>query len=281
MSKISSVQARLQSQLRSSIGMRGDPPAPCDQPETAYFDPNSVVRAVHSDLPSMLIGGLASLLFQMLHPLAMAGVAQHSRYQEDPLGRLERTATFLGITTFGSREDAERSIRRIRAIHGTVTGIASDDRPYSANDPDLLTWVHCTEVYSFLTASLAYGTNSLDAAKQDAYIREMATVAYALGAEEVPLSVAELHEYLFAIRPQLAFTDEARVARNFVLKGVRKWPHEVATYATLIAAAQGILPPWARRQLRLVSLPASNRLIVRPLALSLCGALRWIAQPVD
>ena len=92
----------------------------------AYFSPNSIVRQVQSDLPSMVIGGFASLLLQMLHPLAMAGVAQHSRYRQDPLGRMERTAFFIGVTSFGSRSDAESAIATVKAVHARVNGVSPD-----------------------------------------------------------------------------------------------------------------------------------------------------------
>ena len=84
----------------------------------------------------MLIGGVSALLLQALHPLAMAGVAEHSSYQEDPLGRLRRTASFVGTTTFGTVEQAEAAIAQVRRVHRRVKGIAPDGRPYSAADPN-------------------------------------------------------------------------------------------------------------------------------------------------
>jgi uncharacterized protein (DUF2236 family) len=265
----------LQLQLRRSIGASASPPPPCDDPDLAYFAPDSVTRRVHGDFPSMLIGGLGALLFQMLHPLAMAGVAEHSRYRSDPLGRLERTAAFLGATTFHTRTEAEEAIARVRRVHGRVAGTAPDGRPYAADDPALLTWVHAAEVRSFLSASLVYGLHPLSPADQDAYVDEMARVAIDLGAVTVPRSVAELDAYFLSVRPELHLTREARAARNFVLRGVGRWPHELATYGLLLAAAQGTLPGWARRQLRLAALPAGDRLAVRPAARAMASAMRW------
>lgn len=105
----------------------------------------------------------------------------------------------------------------------------------------------------------------------------MAVVALDLGAVDPPRSVTGLETYFTRVRPQLAFTAEARDARNFVLRGVGRWPHEVATYALLVGAAQGVLPPWARRQLRIPALPAGDRLAVRPSARMLGSAFRWVA----
>ncbi len=265
----------LRTQLRRSIGAGERPPPPCDDPALAYFPPDSVTRQLHGDFPAMLIGGLAALLLQMLHPLAMAGVARFSNFRTDPLGRLERTASFLGTTTFHSRPEAEAAIARVRRIHAQVVGIADDGRPYAADDPALLTWVHACEVRSFLSASLAYGRRPPAPDRQDAYVDEMARVALDLGATEVPRSVDALDAYFAAIRPELAFTNEARTARNFVLRGVGRKPHELVTYGLLMAAAQGTLPTWARRQLRLAALPAGDRLAVRPAARAMATAMRW------
>lgn len=273
---IAHVRAQSLVQVRRSLGMTGDPASPCTDPALAYIDPDSVVRRIHGDLPSMLIGGLSALLFQMLHPLAMAGVAQHSQYRADPLGRLERTASFLGTTTFGTRDEARVAVERVRRVHTRVRGTARDGRPYAAGDPDLLTWVHAAEVSSFLAATRVYAPVRPTPVEEDDYLAQMATVARDLGALDVPRSVAELDDYFVRVRPLLAFTPEARDARNFVLRGVGRWPHEVATYGLLVGAAQGVLPAWARRQLRIPALPAGDRLAVRPSARMLGSAVRWV-----
>ena len=102
---------------------------------------------IHGDLPAMMIGGLASLFFEMLNPLTMAGVAQHSRYRDDPLDRVLQTANFIGATTYGSQgRRRRRPSRRVRAIHERVRGVADDGRPYHASDPHLLAWIHCAGV---------------------------------------------------------------------------------------------------------------------------------------
>ena len=277
-SRIEQVRGQALLQVRRSMGMTRPPP-PCTDPALAYFAPDSVVRRIHGDLPSMLIGGLSALLFQMLHPLAMAGVAQHSNYQSDPLGRLERTATFLGTTTYGTRDEARAAIERVRRVHARVTGTASDGHRYSAGDPDLLTWVHVAEASSFLAATRVYAPVRPTAAEEDDYLDQMARVAHDLGAIDVPRSRAEFEAYWVEVRPRLHLTPEARTARNFVLRGVGRWPHEIATYGLLVTAAQGVLPSWARRQLRLPSLPVGDLLAVRPSARLLGSAFRWVITP--
>jgi hypothetical protein len=111
------------------------PPPIASDPEESYLPPDGVARLVHADLPSMLIGGISALLLQTLHPLAMAGVAEHSNYQADPLGRLRRTAAFVGTTTFGTVGEAEAAIAQVQRVHRRVKGIAPDGRPYSAATP--------------------------------------------------------------------------------------------------------------------------------------------------
>jgi uncharacterized protein (DUF2236 family) len=276
---VTRLRGQLQAQLRRSIGITEPPRPACDDPDQAFFAPGSIVRTVHSDLPAMLIGGLAALFLQMLHPLAMAGVAQHSNYRKDPLGRLDRTASFLGTTTFGTASEAEAAIGRVRAVHRHVKGTAPDGRPYSAGDPELVTWVHAAEVNSFLTASMIYGPRQLSVDQQDDYLDQMARVAIGLGAVDVPRSVTQLHDYFRDIQPQLRLTREARTARNFVLRGVSRRPHEITTYGLLLGAARDALPVWARRQLHLAAVPGATRLAVRPTALLMSGALRWVVTP--
>ena len=116
---------------------------------------------VHADA-SMFPGGVAALLLQSLHPLAMAGVAGHSGYKGDPWGRLQRTSHFLATTTFGTVEDAEATIARVRAIHERVRGRDPKGRPYRASDPHLLRWVHVAEAHSFLTAHQRYAVAAPD-----------------------------------------------------------------------------------------------------------------------
>ncbi len=283
---LDSLRHQLQRQIRRSLGFGdGPPPPPCSDPDRAYFPPGSIIRTVNGDLPAMLIGGVAALLFQMLHPLTMAGVAQHSNYREDPLGRLNRTATFLTATTFQARDEAEAAIARVRKVHASVIGVAPDGRPYAASDPALLTWVHAAEIRCFLNSALIYGPHPLPIADQDRYVDETAKVAIALGAVDVPHSVADLDRYFAAVRPELCLTSDARTARNFVLRGVGRWPHEVGAYGLLVAAAQGALPGWARRQMHLPAPPAVDRLAVRPAARTVGAALRWVvaspARPDD
>ena len=157
--------------------------------DPGLYGPQSVIWQVHSDFTTMLCGGVSALLLQMLHPLALAGVWDHSNFRDDMLGRLRRTSQFVSVTTFGPTAEAERLIAKVKAIHLRVNGVSSDGRPYAASDPDLLTWVHVVESSCFLASHLRYRNPHLSREQQDGYYRETARVAAALG-HAISLSLA-------------------------------------------------------------------------------------------
>jgi uncharacterized protein (DUF2236 family) len=269
--------------VRRAIGLSEEAPPISMDPEGSYFSPDGMARLVHSDLPSMLIGGISALLLQTLHPLAMAGVADHSNYQDDPLGRLRRTAEFVGITTFGTVPEAEKAIAQVLRVHRRVKGTAPDGRAYSAADPDLVTFIHVAEVSSFLESFRRFGPHELSPEQCDEYYDEVAPVALALGAEWVPRSLDEVESYFHRIRPELYAGPQARQARDWLRRGVADRPEERAVYALLLSAAIGVLPRWARRQLGL-SAPSSLDLLldtvaVIPLTRALSAGVRWVVAP--
>jgi uncharacterized protein (DUF2236 family) len=274
------VRVSLTNDMRRSMGVKSKPPPPATDPELSFLPPDGVARLVHADLPTMLIGGISALLLQTLHPLAMAGVAEHSNYQHDPLGRLGRTADFVGTTTFGTVAEAEKAIAQVQRVHRRVHGVAPDGRAYNAADPDLVTFIHVAEVSSFLESARRFGPRPLTPDQCDRYFTEVAPVAMALGAEWVPHSAMEVESYFGRIRPELYAGPQARQARDWLRRGVAKKPEERAVYAVLLAAAISVLPRWARRELGL-SAPASLDLLldtttVIPLTRGLSAALRWV-----
>jgi uncharacterized protein (DUF2236 family) len=269
--------------VRRAIGITGEPAPIASDPEEAYLPPDGIARRVHNDLPAMLVGGVSALLLQTLHPLAMAGVAEHSSYQEDPLGRLRRTASFVATTTFGTVAEAEAAIAQVHRVHRRVKGIAPDGRPYSAADPELVTFIHVAEMASFLSSSQRYASRPLTPEECDAYYEEVAPVAMDLGATWVPRSSAEVESYLLRLRPELYAGPQARAARDWLLRGVSRRPSERAVYSLVVAAAIGVLPGWARRELGLSIAGPLDLLIdtaaVTPLTRGLSTALRWVVTP--
>lgn len=237
------------------------------------FGPASSAWRIHGDA-AMLIGGLRALLLQTLHPLAMAGVADHSDYRHDPWGRLHRTGRFVGATTYGTTKSAMAEIERVRRVHETVVGHAPDGRPYAANDPHLMLWVHVTEVDSFLTAFERYGYGKVTDAEKDRYVAEMAEVARRLGAETPPTNRRELNDAIERFRPECAYGDQAKDAVRFLLVP----PVPLVTrggYGVITAGAVAALPGWARSMLRLPLLPGADTLAIRPAAVALTRTLGW------
>ena len=227
-----------------------------------WFTDDRPIRRVHGDA-AMFVGGLRALLLQSLHPLAMIAVAQHSDYREDPWGRLQRTSTFLAATTYGTVEDAQRAVDRVRRVHEHVTGIAPDGRSYRAADPHLLRWVHVAETDSFLRCHQRYGARPLDEAGCDGYVADTARIAVELGVPDPPRTRADLDAALRAYRPELRGSAEAREAARFLVRNPPLPLLARGPYALLAAAAVGELPAWARRELRLPAITGADSLLVR------------------
>ncbi|NNM46791.1 oxygenase MpaB family protein [Knoellia koreensis] len=245
-----------------------------------WFSPGDPIWKVHADA-AMFPAGIRALLLQSLHPLAMAGVAAHSGYKGDAWGRLQRTSEFLATTTFGTVDDAEQAIRRVRAIHRRVRGTAPDGRPYAASDPHLLRWVHVAEADSFLTAYQHYAATPLDDAEADRYVEQAALVAGLLGVEDAPTTVAGLRAAIESYRPELEGTPAAREAARFLLVSP---PLPLAArpgYAALAAGAVSMLPWWARWPLRLPWLPVTEQLVGRRVGGVATSVVRWAMQAED
>jgi len=274
----------VQSQLRANLGRSmgtSSPGLPGEQyteppGDPGWFGPGSVTWRVHAD-PSMMVGGIAALLLQALHPPTMAGVADHSNYREDPLGRLARTGSFVIGTTYGSSEAAERLVRIVRAVHGKVRGTTPDGTPYDASDPDLLTYVHTTEVAMFLAAHQRFVPFPVRGEAADRYFHEMAIVAEKLGATYVPRSRVAVRAYFRRVRDELDYGEQARDAVAFITTPIRSAtnPMVALSHQALIQAAIGILPGWAREMLALRQPTVVDWAMVRPATHLIMNTLRF------
>ncbi|SAL13774.1 oxygenase MpaB family protein [Caballeronia concitans] len=276
---------RVRSSVRSSIARGitsltsggGGPGLDYSSPpgDPGLFGPDSVCWKVHADFTSMMTGGISALLLQTLHPLALAGVWDHSTFRTDILGRLRRTATFIAGTTFGNRSDALALIERVKNIHLGVTGVATDGRPYRASDPDLLTWVHVAEVSSFLNGYLRYVDPALSIADQDRYFDETATIARMLGALDVPVTRAQIDAYLAAMRPRLQSSERTRevirVLKNAPTPRIAMKPASKLVFS----AGVDLLPDWAQEMLGLSALAPVRRVIARPGVRAMAPVMRW------
>jgi len=235
-----------------------------DSPGERWFTPADPIWRVHADA-AMFVAGIRALLLQSLHPLAMAGVAGHSGYRGDPWGRLQRTSNFLATTTFGTIEDAEASIERVRGIHERVRGKSPGGHPYAASDPHLLKWVHIAEADSFLRTHQRYAGTPLTPAEADCYVAQSCVVATRLGIIDPPTTVSELDAAIESYRPELEGTPSARDAARFLLlHPPLPWSARPG-YGTLAGAGVALLPLWARQQLALPYMPLAERTIILPL----------------
>ncbi|MCU6455218.1 oxygenase MpaB family protein [Sphingomonas sp. A2-49] len=265
----------IQGQVHRLVGF-GDGTVDLTRPpgDDGLFGPGSAAWVVHGDFTAMMAGGVAALLLQMLHPGALAGVWDHSSFHRDMLGRLRRTAQFISGTTYGATATAESLIDRVRTIHDRVAGTLPDGTPYSANDPELLTWVHVAEVASFLAAHRRYRDPAYPVAEQDRYLAEYAVVAERLGATAVPKSVAAVDAYLAAIRPRLRADHRTREVARALLRQPPSSRAMAPAQTVLMEGGIDLLPAWAARMHGL-DRPAVARPAVRAGMAGIGSVLRW------
>lgn len=247
---------------------------PVTRSDRALFPADSVIWRVHGDVATMTIGGIAALMMQMLHPAALAGVWDHSRFREDMIGRLRRTARFIAITTYGAAPDAEAAIAQVRQVHRHIEGAMTDGTRYAASDPALLAWVHVCEATAFLDAWIAFAEPGMRAADQDRYFAQAAIVARGLGAHPVPESRAQALTLLRDFRPQLAVTPRTRKVAGLILRPPATTPAMLPAQRLISRAAIDILPDWARTMHGLGASPLGGA-VVKAGAFTLAQTVRW------
>lgn len=261
-------------QVRNTFNDQSKGERPIPASDNAIYARDTVVWRVHGDVTSMMVGGVAALLTQMLHPAALAGVWDHSDVAADRLGRLRRTARFIAVTTYGEREAAEQAIARVRSIHQQVQGTLPDGTPYRADDPALLAWVHVAGAIMFLDGWRRYAEPRMSRADQDRYFAEARTVAEMLGAYPVPRSRAEAERLIESFRPQLRSDERTHAFRRTVLDSPAPRLKDAPVQKLLLAAAVDLLPRFARH-LHLLTRQQLPPLPVRGATFALAGTLRW------
>ena len=232
--------------------------------DPGFFAPTDAPWVVHADIATT-IGGIRALLVQALHPGSLAGVMQHSRYEEDVLGRLHGTIRWLTITTFGSREAIANEAGRVRGMHDRVRGKYSTEdgatRSYQANDTDLLLWVHLAFTESFLATHLRYGKHPIPGGP-DAYVEQWGRAVEPLGLSVTPRSARELHRAMAQYEHVLRVDDRTKRVLEFIKKAPLPVPARPA-YRILFWAAVDTLPDHYRERIGIRIPPAW---IVRSLA---------------
>jgi uncharacterized protein (DUF2236 family) len=270
---LSPVRRALVRQVRATFNdqSKGERPVPAS--DDALFPRGSVIRRVHGDVTTMMAGGIAALLMQMLHPKALAGVWDYSDVHSDMLGRLRRTARFIAVTTFGHRDKAEAAIAKVKAIHEQVSGTLPDGTEYHATDPWLLAWVHVAGAINFLDGWRRYGEPRMRSADQDRYFAESGEIARLLDADPVPRTRAEAERLIAEFRAELAADTRTRAFRDLVLKAPAASIGEAPVQRLLMNAAVDLMPDFAR-QMHGLSRPMLPP-VIRSATYGVAQTLRW------
>lgn len=216
--------------LQRTLDHEGDP---------GLLGPGSVSWSVIGDVAAF-VGGIRGLLIQAAHPEVVAGIGDHSRYQEDPLGRLSRTSAYVTATTYGAMPEVEAAVGRVRRIHQFVSGVSSRCIPYDASDPGFSAWVHNALTDSFLTAHLTYGGIELSSTEADRFVSEQTRVGALLGTDPMPTTRAELTSWV-EDHPEIAPSPEMRDAVAFLANPPLEPPLRLG-YRILRDAALATMP---------------------------------------
>ena len=252
--------------LAHSLDHRGDP---------GLFGPESVSWRVIGDACSF-VGGIRALLIQAAHPEVVAGVGDHSRYREDPLGRLSRTSAYVTATTYGALPEVEQAVAQVRRIHRVVSGVSSRGLDYDADDPGFSAWVHNALTDSFLTAYQTFGAERLSQEECDLFVLEQTRVGALLGADPMPTSAPELSSWIEG-HPALAPSPEMADAVDFLTDPPLE-PGLKLGYKLLMEAAVATLPKRLRDVLELTKTPGAfgvGRVVVSGLRWALGASPSW------
>jgi uncharacterized protein (DUF2236 family) len=270
---LSPVRKALVRQVRATFNdqAKGEKPVPASP--DALFPPGSVIRRVHGDVTSMMVGGIAALLTQMLHPQALGGVWDHSDVHEDMLGRLRRTARFIATTTYAHRDKAEAAIARVNAIHEQVSGTLPDGTEYRATDSHLLAWVHVAGAINFLDGWRRYAEPRMSRADQDVYFAQSGEIARLLDADPVPRTRSEAERLITEFRVELRADERTREFRDLVLKAPAQSLAEAPVQLVLMNAAVDLMPEFAR-DMHGLSRPIISP-VVRGATYGIAQTIRW------
>lgn len=252
--------------LAATLSHPGDP---------GLFGPDSVSWRVIGD-PAAFIGGIRALLVQAAHPEVAAGVADHSRYREDPLGRLSRTSNYVTATTFGAMPEVEQAVRVVRGIHGRVAGTSHRGVAYAADVPEMAAWVHNALTHGFLTAYRVFGPAGLSEADADRYVAEQTRVGALLDAHPMPVTSDALGAWL-GEHAAVGDSPGLREAIEFLRRPPLK-PTIRFGYRVVFQAAVATIPARMRRTLGLRRHPGAitlGRLFTRFLRWALGSSPTW------
>ncbi|MYH54647.1 MAG: DUF2236 domain-containing protein [Acidimicrobiia bacterium] len=219
--------------------------------------PGSASWSVLSDVAAF-VGGIRALLVQSAHPEVVAGVADHSRYRVDPLGRLSRTSSYVTATTFGARKEAEAAVEAVRLAHQGLIGTSHRGRPYSADNPHLSAWVHNVLTDSFLSAHRAFGAAPLGQDQADLFVAEQARIGQMMNADPIPRRAETLAGWV-ADHPDLDFSPGMRDTVRFLADPPLDRAQK-AGYRMLYIGAVSTIPARIRAILGIRGWPGGRRI---------------------
>ncbi len=230
--------------VTATTGLFSHGPRPLERtldhaPDPGLLGPDSVSWRVIGDATAF-VGGIRALLVQTAHPEVVAGVEQHSRYRDDPLGRLTRTSLYVTETTYGAMPEVEAAVATVLGAHRAVRGRSERNRPYSAGHPEMAAWVHNVLTDSFLVAYQEYGPDTLTTAEADRFVEEQTRIGALLGADPLPTTAADLASWIDE-HPDIAVSDAQAHAIEFLRNPPLSRPVK-AGYSLLFQAAAATLP---------------------------------------
>jgi uncharacterized protein (DUF2236 family) len=244
--------------LEHTLDYTGDP---------GLFGPDSISWEIMGDV-SGFIGGIRALLVQAAHPEVVAGVADHSRYREDPLGRLSRTSAYVTATSYGAMPEVEAAVAIVRRVHRPVHGTSHRGLPYTADTPALAAWVHNSLTDSFLAAYRAYGARALTLEEADRFVAEQSRIGRLLDADPLPQTAAELSRWV-SQHPAVGPSPGMREAVAFLRRPPLD-PPVLFAYRLLASAAVATAPPRILAALALKPRPGA-----RLVGIGSMQAMRW------
>ena len=272
---MNSFKQRIAQQVRDMTHTRQRPEVflqPAGDP--GLLGPHSSAWQVHAHFMAMMVGGIASLIVQALHPRALAGVWDHSSFRDDLGARLGRTAFFIAATTYGGRAMAEQAMQRVQRIHRQVQGVDAQGQAYRADDPHLLAWVHLAECTSFMRAYDTHGRPSLDSHGQDRYFAEMALLGSAMGTGPMPTHRAACERALLNFLPELRCDERTRYVLNLLDHYPTEPPYQ-PLMKMVVRAAHHSLPAWVYPLLQQPDPSWGERLWVRQALAQVSDPIQW------
>jgi uncharacterized protein (DUF2236 family) len=245
------LKASIVSQIEAAGGRHDEPEiydGPAGDPGIGG-GPGSISWEINGDLASLIVGGTAAIIMEVLHPSVMAGVFTQSSYRTEPLRRARSTLGYVLRTTFGTTQAARDVIGRVKRIHQQVGGTRSDGVAYQALDPALIAWVHTCIPWAVMRAYETYN-RPLSVTEKNRYLTEQAEIGRLGGADWVPETAAELDAYVERMRPLMAMNDQTVEFIGFLAGRVgdqHLGARERYDRWVGIRASMGLMPQWARR----------------------------------